>query len=118
MIDERVEELPIFEFDNENITISGKSIPYDARSVWGIFVKQMDFYIQKRTSITLNFKLDIFNSSSSLFLTEIFEILTNNRHKITPCIKWYYYEADEHMQELGEIYKELYTKIEFHLIER
>jgi hypothetical protein len=118
MIENIVNDIPKFEFDNDVITISGKSIPFDAAQVWGIFVKQLELYLEERTKIEINFKLDIFNSSSSLYLTRIFEILNVKRMKIGIIVNWHYFAADESMEELGEIYKERNNYLEFNLKKR
>lgn len=111
-------DVPKFEFSGNEINISGKSIPEDADSVWRVFLRQLTPYIDKLNEVTINFKLDIFNTASSLYLTNIFEIISlyNTRCKIN--INWYFFEEDEDMQFLGETYQERNPKLHIKLLKR
>lgn len=115
MIEKIVNELPCFTFDNDVIRITGKSIPLDAAIVWNAFIGQLKIHIANRKKIEIIFNLEIFNSSSSLYLTKIFDILNENRRIMTIVVNWVYDERDESMMELGEIYQERYDLFEFNL---
>lgn len=109
-------DIPKFEYLGDVINITGKSIPEDAQEVWLSFIMVMRAELRRRKRLTLNFNLDIFNTSSSIYLNNLFSTL--EEYAIKDCkiiVNWYYFEKDEDMFELGDIYKERF-KLNFNLI--
>ncbi len=111
------EELPKFEFNNDVVIISGKSIPFDAKKVWSAFAGLLEIHIQNVGELTINFKMDYFNTSSSMYLTEIFKILNANYYKKKIVVNWFYDERDFSMEDLGEFHQER-AKFEFNMVKK
>jgi glucan-binding YG repeat protein len=118
MIGDRLNEIPKFDFDQNEINITGRSIPEFAAPAWFDFLEELRIYIKKRNLLYLNFKLDYYNSSSSIYINDMFNVLTENAKICRSTVNWYYFEADETTMEDGEIYKEQHPKIKINLISR
>jgi hypothetical protein len=118
MIGDRLNEIPKFDFDRNEINITGRSIPEYAAPAWFDFLEKLRVYIHKRNLLFINFNLDYFNSASSIYITDMFNVLEENYKTCRSTVNWYYYEADETTMEDGEIYKEQFTKIKINLIKR
>jgi hypothetical protein len=117
MIDEKVNELPKFEFQDGVINITGRAIPENAGIAWNEFLGGLFRLLQTAKQLTINFKLDYYNSSSSIYLTDMFNML-NTCKSCKSVVNWYYFAADETAFENGEIYQESYTKVKVNLNER
>ena len=66
--------------------------------------------------ITINFKLEYINTSSSKWILHILKTLQAVKPEAEICVNWYYEEDDESIEEAGEVYQSL-LRIPFHLIE-
>ena len=106
---------PKFDFNHGTVTISGKSVLEDPGEVWLGFIKELKDYINKYDFITVDFRLDAFNTSSSMYVTNVMLTLDELKDKCKVTINWYYLEIDEDMQFLGEAYKDM-TKTKVNLI--
>ncbi len=88
---------------------SGKSFPEESRSFYAPVFEWLENYTQDPNEETfVEFKLEYFNSSSSLIILEIlnvFDKIFKNGKKVT--ISWNYLEIDEDMLEAGEEYADL-----------
>jgi hypothetical protein len=112
-------EVPTFNFDKitRTIDIEGNSIPEDAQEVWRDFSRDIKEFIYRYEDVVINFKLDIFNTTSSLYLNNVFSFIQGlDKEHYQVIINWYYLEIDEDNYELGEEYKERFD-IKFNLIE-
>ncbi len=89
--------------------ITGRSFPEESRVFYTPVYAWLEEYAQNPNEETLfEFKLEYFNSSSSLIILEILNILDSiykNGKKIT--IIWNHLTIDEDMLEAGEEYSEL-----------
>lgn len=112
--------LPKFEYIHNSVNIVGKSIPEDAKEGWKPLMEQLNVYVPRFKTYILNFILDGFNTSSSLYLNSIFinlETYVKDKEHII-IINWYYPEDDEDMFDYGEIYKDRFPLLKFNLIQR
>ncbi|MBN2350316.1 MAG: SiaC family regulatory phosphoprotein [Bacteroidales bacterium] len=66
--------------------------------------------------ITINFKLEYINTSSSKWILHILKTLQAVKPDADILINWYYEEDDESIEEAGEVYQSL-LRIPFNLIE-
>ncbi len=105
----------IFEFSGGIITISGRSMMEDPLDEWGKFITNVRVYITGKRKLTVDFMLDGISSSNSLYLTNLFSVFNEHKYKCKIIINWYYWEADEVMQFLGEHYQERNPKLNFNL---
>jgi len=92
----------IFEF-------SGKSFPEDSRIFYAPVFEWLNTYLNEPNEEThVEFRLEYFNSSSSLIILEIlniFDKIHKAGKKVT--VSWNYLEIDEDMMEAGEEYADL-----------
>ena len=70
---------------------------------------------KKKTS--LEFKLEYFNTSSTLVIRNLIRDLSENETGTNLKIKWFYEKYDEDMKEAGEEFKLLFHKLDFNLVE-
>lgn len=99
---------PKIEYLNGVLTISGKAIPSDADFVWLPVIYDFKKYQKTDFPLTVVFKFEYYNTASARYLTSIFKIL-NEMHlrNKNVVVYWYYYDIDETMKELGEMYQEM-----------
>ena len=112
------DELPTIEIKQPEITITGRSIPEDADLAYYPFIKQLESIALNWTELVINFRFDYYNTASTRYITRIITILDEMRTRATVKINWFYLEKDEDMQDLGEDYKEIYSKLNIKLIKR
>jgi len=89
--------------------ITGKSFPEESRIFYSSVYKWLEEYAQNPNEETIfEFKMEYFNSSSSLIILEILNILdkiNKNGKKVT--VLWNHLSIDDDMLEAGEEYSEL-----------
>lgn len=100
--------------------IKGKSFPEESRSFYAPLFLWLEEYAKNPNDETLfEFKLEYFNSSSSLIILEILNLLDSiykTGKKVT--ISWSYLDIDEDMLEAGEEYSDLVSlPFEYHIID-
>lgn len=113
--------IPNITFDEENgvVDIAGESYFGHSTAYFHFVFEWMDKYFQKPgQSITFNFKVTYFNTSSSKVFFRIFECLEDyqKQQQGKVCVNWYYQAGDVDLRENGEEYAED-LQIPFHLIE-
>lgn len=121
-------DMPVFEWTDDSITLTGKAIPEFAAQSWTPFILELEEFFNKqilksvkREKFTVNFKLDYYNSSSNAFISKMFDILQKNSNKRDCVVNWYYFEADDDgAGDDGEMYRDssLYKKVAVNLIIR
>ncbi len=94
--------------------IAGKSFPEESRSFYAPLFSWMNQYADNPNEETLfEFKMEYFNSSSSLIILEILNLLDTilkKGKKVT--VAWNHLEVDDDMFDAGEEYSEL-VKVPF-----
>ena len=104
----------ILDKDSGKFEISGKSFPEEGQVFYNPVFKWLENYAQNPNDETIfEFKMEYFNSSSSLLIHEILNLLhtiLKQGKKLT--VNWYHLEVDEDMLDAGEEYAEL-VKIPF-----
>lgn len=94
--------------------IAGKSFPEESRSFYAPLFSWMNQYADNPNEETLfEFKMEYFNSSSSLIILEILNLLETilkKGKKVT--VAWNHLEVDDDMYDAGEEYSEL-VKVPF-----
>ncbi|NOQ28265.1 MAG: DUF1987 domain-containing protein [Bacteroidales bacterium] len=97
--------------------LKGKSFPEESRSFYAPLFSWLEEYTLEPNEQTLfEFKMEYFNSSSSLIILEILNLLDLIHKKgkhVT--ISWNYLDIDEDMLEAGEEYADLVSlPFEYH----
>jgi hypothetical protein len=106
---------PKFIFDYDIIRIEGNSILEDPIEVWLPFITKLTEYSRKWGEFVIEFKLNAFNTASSMYITNIINFLNTLQNSNTVTINWYCEEVDEDMEFIGEEYKEM---VEGYIIEK
>jgi hypothetical protein len=116
--DENSKDMPLFLFAGDYISITGKALPEFAPKSWYPFLEKLREHVLTVNKIQVDFKLDFYNSSSSRYITDMLDILSENRLKCTPLIHWYYFKEDDDTFADGEMWQEAFKKIKIVLIPR
>ena len=83
-------------FEEGNILLAGISIPEDPYAFYSPVNEEIEKYMSaplKKT--TLEFKLEYFNTSSTLVIRNLIRDLSQKNSKTELFVKWYYEEYDE-----------------------
>lgn len=100
--------------------IKGKSFPEESRSFYAPLFKWLEEYAQTPNDETFfEFRMEYFNSSSSLIILEILNVLDSiHKHDKKVTVSWNYLDIDEDMLEAGEEYADLVSvPFEYNAIE-
>lgn len=98
-----------FNYNTGTIEMEGRSIPEDAEKFYEPLLSWINEYIQEpKDKLTINFKFEYFNTSSSKWLISMFkkfEFLHEEGHSVE--INWYYEFDDlkEYIYEIQEIFE-------------
>jgi hypothetical protein len=99
----------ILDAAENQMEISGRSLPEDVSSFYGPILNWLADYIKSPNPKTVfNFKLVYFNTASSKLILDILmklEDLTKKGSEV--LVKWHYPEDDEDMQEAGNEYADI-----------
>jgi len=110
---------PGIEFNSNDgtITIKGISIPEDPQEFFEPLNSQLDDYVLNPSENTfLDFKLEYFNTSTTLIIRNLIRKLRDISNKTNFKVKWYFEEEDEDMEEAGEEFKMLFNDVDFEII--
>jgi len=100
------------------IHVSGISIPEDPKSFYAPFHDAINDYIKAPIDKTLvEFKLEYFNTSTTLIIRNIIRKLKELNTLTDLKICWYFEEDDEDMEEVGEELRILFPELSFDIIE-
>ncbi len=107
-----------FRFNEDLFSLRGESYPEDISESYGKPVSMLRDYLesQRGRTITFNFDLIYFNSSSAKVIMNIFNILDEAAENNTVTINWFYQEDDDNMEEMGEEFGEDLQHAQFHLV--
>jgi SiaC family regulatory phosphoprotein len=99
------------------LEFSGQSYPENAVQFYQGVHQKLEAYLEENSEpLTVDFKLDYFNTSTSKCLLDLLECLERGHQrgrKIT--VNWYYFEEDEDMHDSGVDFS-LEIKLPFNLI--
>ncbi len=105
-------------FEEGIILLAGISIPEDPYAFYSPVNVEIDKYMESPLPKTiLEFKLEYFNTSSTLVIRNLIRDLSQSEAKTELYVKWYYEEYDEDMKEAGDEFRMLFHKLNFELVE-
>ena len=105
-------------FEEGKILLAGISIPEDPYAFYSPVNEEIEKYMKSPQAKTiLEFKLEYFNTSSTLVIRNLIRDLSQNHSKTELHVKWYYEEYDEDMKEAGDEFKLLFHSLNFELVE-
>lgn len=98
-----------FDFAANVFALRGESYPEDVSEFYGPVVKRLKTHLQnlREASVTFDFDLVYFNSSTAKILMGLFDALdkaAENGNRVQ--INWHCREDDDGMQEIGEEFSE------------
>jgi len=99
----------ILDAAENNMEISGRSLPEDVSSFYGPILNWLSEYSKNPNQKTIfNFRLVYFNTASSKLILDILMKLEElNKKGNNVMVRWYYPEDDEDMQEAGNEYADI-----------
>jgi hypothetical protein len=99
----------ILDATENNMEISGRSLPEDVSSFYGPILNWLSEYSKNPNQKTIfNFRLVYFNTASSKLILDILMKLEElNKKGNNVVVRWYYPEDDEDMQEAGNEYADI-----------
>ncbi len=105
-------------FEEGIILLAGISIPEDPYAFYSPVNVEIEKYMEAPLpKTTLEFKLEYFNTSSTLVIRNLIRDLSQSEAKTELYVKWYYEEYDEDMKEAGDEFRMLFHKLNFELVE-
>ena len=102
-------DTPLVVFDHEagTLKIEGESYPENAMEFYRQILESLNQFVEARDiALTVEFKMQYFNSSSSKCLLDIFDILEEYSTSHNVVVNWHYQEEDEDIKESGEDFAE------------
>jgi len=104
-------------FISNEVTIEGNSIPENGIMAYRDFLKELKFYTLNWPKLTINFKFNIYNTSTTMHISTIMSMCNSMAKTKEVIVNWFYLESDTDMFEAGEDYKETFKFINnFNLI--
>jgi hypothetical protein len=108
----------VVNFEEGIILLAGISIPEDPYAFYSPVNEEIDKYMESPLAKTiLEFKLEYFNTSSTLVIRNLIRDLSKTDSKTELHVKWYYEEYDEDMKEAGDEFRLLFNGLHFELVE-
>lgn len=105
-------------FEEGIILLAGISIPEDPYAFYSPVNEEIEKYMKSPLpKTTLEFKLEYFNTSSTLVIRNLIRDLSQSGSNTELHVKWYYEEYDEDMKEAGDEFRLLFHSIDFELVE-
>ncbi len=92
-----------FESATGIMNMAGSSYPENAIDFYKPIINWIEGFInEEKKPLTLNFRLNYLNTSSTKCILDIFEILEEYNEDNEVVVNWYYEEDDEDILETGE----------------
>ena len=102
---------PLFHFDFKSgkMEFKGRSLPSAPQKFYYPIIEEIETAIEKGSNtMTANFALEYFNTSSSKWLFNILKKLaTHRRSGANVVINWFYESCDDDMRETGLDYEKI-----------
>ena len=118
---EKTELTPSVFFDKNQglVEIKGDSLPENTYKFYKPLMRALKEYFQSpNEKTTINLEITYFNSSTSKFLFDLFDLLENESKKYNIEVNWIYDEENESMEEAGEDFKEDFEVLNFNMIKK
>jgi hypothetical protein len=107
----------VYNSEKRIVEFAGQSYPEDSLPFYSAIIEKLEAHLSEdHGPLTVNFKLDYFNTSSSKRLLDLLQCLETHHLKHNNIkVNWFFNDGDEDMQESGEDFQ-LDVKIPFNLI--
>ena len=105
---------------NGTLKLSGKSFPENTFEIYAPMMRWIKEYLTNCSVsiITVNLNIEYCNSSSTMLLFDLFDLLLENNNNNNNIItNWYYDEENDIMEEIGADIIEEFPELNIKLIE-
>lgn len=112
---------PKIVLDPEGImSFTGKSYPENTFEFYHCIAEWFKAYFKQNLTnkTVINFEIVYFNSSSSKFFFDLFDLFEDNCSQFDIEVNWYYDEHNESALEAGEDFKEDFEKLCINLLKK
>ena len=112
--------LPYYKSDYKKgeFKLIGRSVNEMVNDFYNVIIEDIKIYSYNPKDSKLIIDMDYYNSRTSIFLKDIFNILVSIKNKgYNVEIDWHYYKDDIDMADAGNDYSEL-TGLKFNLIKK
>jgi len=107
----------VFDIQKCLLEIKGDSLPENTTEFYKPLMESLLQFLQTpQNNITVNLELTYFNSSSSKFLYDFFDLFVEKNNGTDVVINWFYDEEDENMEEAGEDFQEDFEDLKFNVL--
>jgi len=103
-----------------SISIRGKSYPENTFEFYKPILEWIEEYFENAVSSNTNVSMEIiyFNSGSSKFFFDLFDLLDDYKSRNNIVINWEYDKDNEMAKEIGEDFIEDFNNLKINLIEK
>jgi hypothetical protein len=99
-------------FQSGKLRIEGRSLPEDAKNFYRPFREWLNTLLQSEVnSVTAEFALEYFNTSTSKILVDIMLTLDSQRDTKQIAVIWEYEEDDHEMAEVGKDFQTMMGEV-------
>lgn len=107
-----------FIFTERNLSLTGESYPEDATAFYGPLFQALSVFVSQLSheKVSVDLRLDYFNSSSAKALMRIFQLLEDTARQGNDVrVNWHFDPDDDTMQEFGEDFAQDFSNAKFML---
>ncbi|MBF0381391.1 MAG: DUF1987 domain-containing protein [Magnetococcales bacterium] len=108
-----------FNFQDNVFLIKGESYPEDVPAFFGPNINRLKEHLDAMDSgsVTFNFELIYFNSTSAKVIMQLFDLLEESADNgVDITVNWIFEAEDDNMEELGEEFGEDLEAVKFNLV--
>ena len=102
------------------LSFVGKSYPENTFEFYAPVLKWLEDFLSgpETANLTVNFEITYFNSSSSKLFFDLFDLLEENKDRLTIVVNWIYDEENESAEEAGEDLIEDFESLTINLVSK
>jgi hypothetical protein len=101
------------------ISIKGKSYPENTFEFYKPVMEWIEEYFENpKENTQVDMDIVYFNSSTSKFFFDMFDVFDENKDKTNLVINWYYEKDNEVAKEAGEDFVEDFEELDIRLVEK
>jgi hypothetical protein len=104
-----------YTIEKGEFTLFGSLVSEDADYFFDPLIKKLKLIVEGKRDLIFNFKFDYYNTSATIYITAIINLMEKLSLSAEVKVNWYYDKDDEIIQELGEMYIET-SKIKINMI--
>ncbi len=87
-------------------TLFGSLVSEDAKYFFKPAINRLKLIVEGKRDLVFDFKFDYYNTSATIYITEIIDLLEKLSLSAKVRVNWFYDKEDEIIEELGQMYSE------------